>query len=95
MSGYCYVSNNLKDIKDHIWAYMISYKIFFHSMVTVFKQRKPKLSLSLIFYSSIRFASGTAFVSEQIVENRFRALLEISGKFVTKFNVFGYMILPF
>ena len=38
MSGYLYFPNNLKDIKDHIYAYMISFKIFFKLMVTVFKE---------------------------------------------------------
>ena len=32
-------------------------------------------------------------MSEQIVENRFEDLLEISDKFITKFNAFSYMIL--
>ena len=41
------------------------------------------------------FVFETAFISEQIVENRFGALLEISDKFITKFNVFSYMILQF
>ena len=36
-----------------------------------------------------------AFISEQIAENRFGDLLEISDKFVTKFNVLSYMILQF
>ena len=54
-------------------------------------QRKPKL----MFYSSTRFVSETAFISEQIAENRFGALLEISDKFVIKFNVFSYVILQF
>ena len=39
------------------------------------------------------FVFETAFISEQIRENRFGALLEISDKFITKFNVFSYMIL--
>ena len=43
----------------------------------------------------LRFVSETVFISEQTVENRFGALLEISDKFITKFNVFGYMILQF
>ena len=34
-------------------------------------------------------------ISEQIAENRFVALLEINDKFITKFNVFSYMILQF
>ena len=29
MSGYYYFPDNLKDIKDHVLAYMISGKIFF------------------------------------------------------------------
>ena len=94
MSGCLYFPNNLKDIKDHIQAYMISCKIFFQLMVTVFKE-KLNLQLPLIFYSSIRFVFETAFISEQIAENRFGALLEISDKFITKFNVFSYMILQF
>ena len=61
-------------------------------MVTVFR-KKLNLSLPLIFYSSIRPVFETAFISEQIAENRFGALLEISDKFITKFNVFSYMIL--
>ena len=57
-------------------------------------QRKTKLiELPLIFYGSIRFVFETAFTSEQIAENRFGGLLEISDKFVTKFNVFSCMIL--
>ena len=43
----------------------------------------------------LRFVFETVFISEQTVENRFGALLEISDKFITKFNVFGYMILQF
>ena len=94
MNGYLYFPNNLKDIKDHIQAYMISCKIFFQLMVTVFKE-KLNLQLPLIFYSSIRFVFETAFISEQIAKNRFGALLEISDKFIVKFNVFGNMILHF
>ena len=41
------------------------------------------------------FVFETTFISEQIAENRFGALLEISDKFITKFNVFSYMILQF
>ena len=80
MSGHLYFPNNLKDIKDHIQTDMISCKIFFQLMVTVFKE---KLNLQL------------PLISEQIAENRFEALLEISDKFITKFNVFSYMILQF
>ena len=63
-------------------------------MVTLFKEKLSILQ-SLIFYSSIRFIFETAFISEQIAENRFGALLEISDKFITKFNVFSCMILQF
>ena len=58
-------------------------------------QRKTKLIATLIFYSSIRFLLETEFISELIAENRFEDLLEISEKFITKFNVFSYMILQF
>ena len=61
-------------------------------MVTVFKENL-NLKLPLIFYSSIRFVFETVFISEQIVENRFGAFLEISDKFIAKFNVFSYMVL--
>ena len=71
---------------------MISCKIFFQLMVTVFKE-KLNLQLPLIFYSSISFVFETTFISEQIAENRFGALLEIKDTFITKFNVFSYIIL--
>ena len=51
-------------------------------MVTVIKENL-NLQLPLVFYSSIKFASETVFISEQIAENRFGALLEISDKFIT------------
>ena len=73
---------------------MISSKIFFQLMVTVFKE-KLNLYLALIFYSSMKFVFQIPFISEQIAENRFWALLETSDKFITKFNVFSYMILKF
>ena len=63
-------------------------------MVTVFRE-KLKLLLLLIFYGSIRFVFLTVFISKQIAENRFEALLEISDTFITEFNVFSYMILQF
>ena len=94
MSGYLYFPSNLKDIKDHIQVYMISCKIFLQLMVTVFKENL-NLWLSLIFHSSIRFLFETVFISEQISENRLAALLEISDKFISKFNVFSYIILQF
>ena len=43
----------------------------------------------------MKFIYEAAFIAEQIVENRFGALLEISDKFITKFNVFSYMLLQF
>ena len=43
----------------------------------------------------MKFVFETTFISEQIAENRFGALLEISDKFITKLNVFSYMILQF
>ena len=55
-------------------------------MVTVFKE-KLNLQLTLIFYCSIRFVFETAFIPEQIAENRFGAMLEISDRFIKKFNV--------
>ena len=80
MSGYLYFPNNLKD-KDHIQTYMISCKIFFQLMITVFKENL-NLQLPLVFYSSIRFVFETIFISEQIAKNRLEiserlALLEI------------------
>ena len=57
-------------------------------------QRKAKV-INIIFCSSIRFVSETAFISEQITENRFGALLEVRDKFITKFNFFSYTILQF
>ena len=35
----------------------------------------------------MKFVFETAFITEQIAENRFGALLEFSDKFITKFNV--------
>ena len=98
MSGYLYFPNNFKDIKDHIQADMISCKIFFQLMVTVFRE-KLNLQLLLIFYSSIRFVFETTSISDQIAESlelwRCGGLLEISDKLITRFNVFGCMILQF
>ena len=61
-------------------------------MVTVFKENL-NLQLPLLFYNSIMFVFEIVFISEQIAENKFRALLEISDKLITKLNVFRYMIL--
>ena len=73
---------------------MISCKIFFQLIVTIFKENL-NLSLPLILYSSIRFVFETVFISEQIVEKMFGSLLEISDKSLTKFNVCSYMTLHF
>ena len=93
MSDYLYFPNNLKDIKDYIDWYK-GCKIFFQLIVTVFKE-KLNLHLPLTFYSSFRLVFETAFISEKIAENSFGALLEISDKFITNFNVFSYMIFQF
>ena len=66
---------------------MISCKIFFQLMITVFKENL-NLQLPLIFYSSIRFVFELVFISEEIAENCFGALFEISDRCITKFNVF-------
>ena len=58
-------------------------------------QRKTKPIATLYILHSIRFVFETAFISEKIAENRSGALLEIGDKFITKFNVFSYMILQF
>ena len=92
--GFLYLPNKLKDINDHIQANLISCTIFFQLMVTAVKE-KLNLQLPHIFYSRIRFVFETTFISEQIADNRFGALLEISDKFITKFNVFSCMILQF
>ena len=39
------------------------------------------------------FVFETVFISEQMAENRFGALLEISDKSIIKLNVFSYIIL--
>ena len=88
MSGYLYFPSNVKDVEDHIQADMM----FFQLMVTFLKENLS-LQLPLIFYSSIRFLFKAVFISEQIAENRFGALLEISDKLINKFNVFSHVIL--
>ena len=72
---------------------MISCKIFFQLMISF--RRKPKLIATpcILQCSSIKFVSETVFIPETIAENRFGALLEISDKFITKFDVFLCMIL--
>ena len=63
-------------------------------MITIFRENL-NLQVPLTFYSNIRFLIETMFISEQITENMFGALLEISDKFITKSNAFSYMILQF
>ena len=63
-------------------------------MVTVFIENL-NLKLPLIFYRSIRLALEKVVISEQIAQNRFGALLEISDKSVSKFNVISYKVLKF
>ena len=83
MSGYLYFPNNLKDIEDHI-----PYTGLYDKLQNLFPingnsfQRKPKPKLPLTFYSSIRFVFETVFISEQILENWFGTLSEISDKLV-------------
>ena len=75
----------------YIYIYVCMYigKIFFELMVIAFKE-KLDLQLPLIFYNNITRVFETAFISEQIVKNKFAALSEISDKVITKFNVFSY-----
>ena len=42
-----------------------------------------------------RFVFETVFVSEETAENKFGVFLEISDNFITKLNVFSYVILKF
>ena len=63
-------------------------------MIQVFKENL-NLQLPLIFYGSIKFVFETIFISGQIVENRFGAILGIGDKFITDFNVFSYIVLQF
>ena len=72
MSNYLYFLANVKDIKDHILAYVISCKIFFQLMVTEF-QKKHKLIVILFILSSFMFVIGTVFVSEQITYTGFKS----------------------
>ena len=41
------------------------------------------------------FVFETGLISEQIAKYKFGGLLEISDKFITKLNVFNYIILQF
>ena len=52
-----------------------------------------KLLATPYIYISIRFVFETAFISEQVAENRFGVLLQIKDKFITEFIVFSKMLL--
>ena len=73
---------------------MLSCKIFFQLMVTAFKANL-NLQLPFTFFRGVMLVFETVFISENIVEYWFEALFEISDKFITKLNVFSYMILRF
>ena len=63
-------------------------------MVTAFKANL-NLQLPFTFFRGVMLVFETVFISENIVEYRFEALFEISDTFITKLNVFSYMILRF
>ena len=48
MSGYLHFSNSLKDIKDHIQAYITSFKNFFQLMVTVIEENLNPATLYIL-----------------------------------------------
>ena len=48
MWSYLYFLNNLKNIKDYIQADMISCKIFFQLMVTVFREKTTLIATPYI-----------------------------------------------
>ena len=73
---------------------MLSCKIFFQLMVTAFKANL-NLQLPFTFFRGVMLVFETVFISENIVEYWFEALFEICDKFITKLNVFSYMILRF
>ena len=92
ISRYLYFPNNLKRHKKPYIGLYDKLKNLFPDTGNSF-QRKPKLIATPYICSSIRFVFETVFISGQIAENRFGALLEISDKFITKFNVFSFIIL--
>ena len=49
--------------------------------------------MAKLFYTILLFVIEPVFISEQIPEYRFKAVLEIIDKFKTKLNVFNYLIL--
>ena len=86
MSDYLYFPINLKDKKHH--TYTINCKIFFQLMLTGFKKTRT-YSYPFSFCSSFMFVIETVFISEQIKEYWFGALLEISNKYSIKLNTFS------
>ena len=48
MSDYLHFSNSLKDIKDHIQAYITSFKNFFQLMVTVIEENLNPATLYIL-----------------------------------------------
>ena len=85
------VTNSFMEVIMSIMVSMFCVKCF-PDKIKSFCKTPAKKGKENIFYSSIRFLFETIFIPEQIAENRFGALLEISDKFITKFNVFSYMI---
>ena len=86
LSGYLYFSNNLRHKRPHVGVIIIC-KIIFAIKSNSF-QRKQELTVK----SSLLFVIEAVFISEQIKECRFGALLEISDKSSFKLNTFSYMI---
>ena len=48
MSGYLHFSNSLKDIKDHMQAYITSFKTFFQLLVTVIEENLNPATLYIL-----------------------------------------------
>ena len=94
MSGYLYFPNNLKDIEDHIQPYyMISYKIFFQLMLTVF-QENLNLQLPLYFTAILGL-----YLKQYLFQNKLQITdLELCQRLVTNLSLssmFSYMVLQF
>ena len=70
-----YFPNNLKDIKDYIWAYKIRSKISFQLKIEI---------IATSFILIIMFVIETVFALEKNTDSRFGDLLEISNKFASK-----------
>ena len=74
INPYKFISspNNFKDIKEHIYAYLIICKIFSPVKGNSF-QRKPKLIATPYILQYVIFIFKTVFISEQIEEGSFGA----------------------